>query len=237
MAANFNGSTDALSRTSGNPTITSFTMMAWVRWTSYSGWHLPLTIGQNASGAYYTMGTSPDFSNNLIIGNSVGYSTTTTPTTGTWYHIALTCSGTGAGALLGYRDGAQVLSLAGSGTPTNAKMWFGNTPDSDFHNGEIMAGKVYGAVLTADEISAEMRQIMPVRLVNLNSWLPLVDASASNFTVNWAGVNGDFTAGGTLTTASNAPIPWRAAAKRTYFVFGGGGGVSVASRMTLLGVG
>lgn len=216
MGRNFNGSTDILSRSSGNPTITSFTMMAWVRFTSFPGWALPLSLGQSGGGGtYYAMGTTATTGpNNLVLTHPGGQVTTTTPSTATWYHLAMTVAGTGASQFLGYRDGVNVLTHSGNATPTNAYMGIGNNTDSDYLNGDMCAVKVYNAVLTAAEILQEMRQIAPVRTANINTWLPLVDGSP---TVDYSGVGGNMTSGGTVTATDNPPIPWRCGRRR--FVF------------------
>lgn len=217
MGYNWNGSTDALSRTSNLPSITGFTMMCWARWTSYTGWHLVLVYGHaTTSGNYYAMGTSATTGpNNLIVTSPAGLTTSgATPTTGTWYHICQTVSGTGAGNHLGYRDGSLVATNAGSTSPTAGKIWVGNNQDTDYHNGDVCAVKIYDAVLTATEIQQEMRQIAPVRTANLNTWLPLVDGSA---TVDYSGNGYNMTSGGTVTFTSNPPVPWRCGARR--FVF------------------
>lgn len=213
MGYNWNGSTDALSRTSNLPGITSFTMMAWVRWTSYSSWHIPLVYGHaTTSGLYYAMGTTGSTGpNDLFIGNSAAAWYGAVPTTGTWYHLCMTVAGTGAGQFLGYRDGSLVLTGNGSTGPTSGKIWIGNNQDGDYLNGDVCAVKIYAAVLTAAEIQQEMRQIAPVRTANLNTWLPLVDGSP---TVDYSGNGYNMTSGGTLTFTSNPPVPWRCGPRR-----------------------
>ena len=236
MGRNFNGSSDRLYRTTGNPTITSFTMMAWVRFTSFPGWCLPLSIGQSGGGGtYYAMGTSATTGpNNLVITHPGGLVAAATPSTATWYHLAMTVAGTGASQCLGYRDGSLVITHSGSATPTNARMEIGNNTDSDYLNGDMCAVKVYDAVLTAAEILQEMRQIAPVRTANINTWLPLVDGSP---TVDYSGVGGNMTSGGTITVTSNPPIPWRCGPRRFVFPASVAPPAGTASHLTLLGVG
>lgn len=203
-------------------------MMCWARWTSYTGWHLVLCYGHaTTSGNYYAMGTSATTGpNNLVVTNPSGLTTSgATPTTGTWYHICQTVAGTGAGQHLGYRDGSLIATNAGSTSPTAGKIWIGNNQDTDYHNGDVCAVKIYNAVLTAAEIQQEMRQIAPVRFANLNTWLPLLDGA--NLEKDWSGVSGNMTAGGTVTLTSNPPVPFRASKPKTTVYISAGGGGSV----------
>ena len=223
MGQNLNGSSDVLYKAANNPGIDSITAMAWVRVTSYSAYHCAFGMGANTSGGYTAFVTRGDLGNALAFWTGSGWSSSDiTLTAGTWYHLCMTRAGTAAGELLGYRNGTQTISGTAASGPTNARLWLGNNADSDNWNGDVCAFKVWDAILTAEQIKREVRQIQPVRFTNLNSYLPLINDSP---TKNYSG-GGDFTSGGTLVKTSNAPVPLRAKARQTtvYISAGGGGG-------------
>jgi hypothetical protein len=225
MSLVFDTTTDSLSRTANNPAVTSFTMMGWFYFTSFASYNICLTLGANASGQYYQMESNFTGGNSFALYNSAGPSNGNVLSLSTWYHLAMTVAGTGAGQFLGYQGGVLEVTHAGSATPTNAKMWVGNNPDSDGCPGmRAAAVKVYGAVLTAAEILQEMRQIAPVRTANLNNFLPMVDSTLANNYKDYSGNAFDLTAGGTLVTADGPPVPWRQSRRRSRTVAGIGSG-------------
>jgi hypothetical protein len=116
--------------------------------------------------------------------------------------MAMTCSGTGAGALLIYGEGVLNQTLTADAVVTAASIYVGNDQGSDACNCRVAGIKVYSAVLTADEIKAEMRVYMPVRTANLLSWHPmLLHTDVSQYGATW-------TVGGTLATEQGPPIAW-----------------------------
>jgi hypothetical protein len=126
--------------------------------------------------------------------------------TATWYHLAITVNGTGAGGMLGYMNG--VLDITGNAisiTPTGMRISGGTAGTGEWANMRTAGVKIYSAVFTQSEIVTEMWSLMPVRLANLNGWYPfftntdVVDHS-SNLN-NW-------TVAGTLTTEAGPPVPW-----------------------------
>jgi hypothetical protein len=198
MALVFDTTTDALSGTTGNPTVTSFTMMGWFYFTSFASYNICLNLGANASTQYYQVVSDPTLANRFALYNSAATSSGNVLSLNTWYHLAMTVAGTGAGQFLGYQDGALAVTHAGSATPTNAKMWVGNNPDSDGCSGmRAAAVKVYGAVLTAAEILLEMWQFLPMRTANLNRFVPMVDLTLANNSKDYSGLGLDLTVGGT----------------------------------------
>ena len=223
MGQSYNGSSDVLYKTTSNPGINSITAMAWVRIASYTAYHCAFGMGANTSGGYTAFVTRADSSNQLAFWTGTGWSVADIAlTAGTWYHLCFTRSGTGASSLLGYRNGSLTITTSGGSGPTNARLWLGNNADSDYWNGDLCAFKVWDAILTAEEIKREVRQIQPVRFTNLNSYLPLINDSP---TTNYSG-GGNFTSGGTLVKTSNPPVPLRAKSRQTtvYISAGGGGG-------------
>jgi hypothetical protein len=213
MAARFDTSTDALSRTAGLPSIAAFTIMGWFK----------ITVDLNANVTFFhfghasldqgvQLGTDVDgttFSCYLSVGTFNGSALAV----GTWYHAALTRSGTGAGQCLAYLNGVLNITPTNNATPVAGKITVGNNPFGEFNNGCAASVKVYGAALAAAEILQEMRQYAPARTANLNTFLPLLN-TASEFTVDYSGSANTMTAGGTLTAEDGPPIPWRQGRRR-----------------------
>jgi len=208
MAVRFDASTDDLRRTTVLPSQTTCTLMAWFNWavaTAPGSVGAVVSIGVNTSGAnFYSIGPS-NFGGNLrlFLWNSVSNVMGTTPlVTDVWYHGTLTCAGTGANQLISYLDGVQSSTATAMGSITAARIMCGQSVGDDAFNGRIAAIKIYGAVLTADEIKAEMRAYVPVKTEGLLSWHPmLLHTDLAQYGATW-------TATGTLATEVGPPIPW-----------------------------
>lgn len=215
MAVRFDATTDLLSRTTNLPSATAHTLMAWAYAVTIPGsgqLGAVLSIGvAPISGNFYGIG----FSNNRLgIYNANGGAVNATGATGvataTWYHITQTVAGTGANQMIGYLNGVQELTTTSAASFTATTLFVGHTAGDDTLNGRVAAVKIYGAVLTAEEIKAEMRTYLPLRLTNLLSWHPLLlHTDTAQYGTTW-------TTGGTLTTEVGPPIAWTRPAVRGY---------------------
>lgn len=192
-----------LSRTTNLPTIYSSTMMGWIYPTAFGALNTCVCNGAASGGNFYAAGVGASSGNKVAVyaGVSLAYGTTIL-TTNTWYHIAITVAGTGAGQTLVYLNGVQEISTqAGTGF-TAAKHLVGDSAGGDPVTGRVAAIKLYNGVLTADQIKEEMRCYAPVNLTNLLSWHPLFNHTDT-------GQYGTaYTIAGTVTTAQGPPIPW-----------------------------
>lgn len=203
----FDGSTDILTRTSNNPTVTSFTMMAWVKISvDINTYTAMMIMATNPLSAYYYVGTTADGTTLEAFSNGNPELTGTNLAVGTWYHVAFTVSGTGAGTFLVYLNGVLDITQSGSVSVTNGAMQFGNDDISEFFNGCIAAIKVYSAVLPVADIQNEMQSYRPRRTLNLNTWKP--NLSTADQTIDYSGNGFDMTVGGTLATEDGPPISW-----------------------------
>lgn len=215
MSVRFDGSTDALSRTTNLPSITSFTMMGWFYFSADRNTIVnTLAFGQSSGGGYYQLYWDQTGSGSVLgtWNGAASSSGTTSLSLSTWYHLAMTVSGTAAGNFLVYLNGALEITAAGRDIPTAGKLWVGNDNDSEWLNGRVAAVKIYDAVLTAAEIAQEMRQIQPVRFANLNSWYPLW--STADDEIDYSGQGRTLTVGGTLAMEDGPPIPWKQGRRR-----------------------
>ena len=202
MAVRFAVNPDSLNRTTTLPTITSFTMMGWYLQTTASSVHgMLLCYGHATSSAVYAITTiSTGLALDIYAGS--GFFSGGAVALNTWYHVAMTVSGTGANQCLAYRDGVQVASLSGNAAITGDKLWVGNDAFTEVLLGRMAAIKIWNAALTATEIAQEMRSYVPRRLANLLSWHPmLTHTDLSQFGATWTG-------SGTLATDQGPPIAW-----------------------------
>lgn len=210
MAVRLDAVTDTLTRTTGLPGITSFTLMGWFQMAANTGgFQSFLAYGTSTAGSgnFYSLTTNGGNLTFVAYNGATNSTATGTITVGAWMHLALTCAGTGANQLLAYQNGALFITFNGGTNPTSQKLYWGgnNQSPNEWMNGRLAALKVYSAVLSAGEIQTEMRQYLPARLANLTSWMPLMlhtdlqDYGSGAF---------HGTAGGTLTTEDGPPIPW-----------------------------
>lgn len=221
-AVRFDAAADQLTRTTGLPPIASFSILGWFRLASIIAFACPFSYGSNASTHYYepflNSAAKLEFYNGLS--NVVG---TRVLSTLTWYHLALTVAGTGAGQALAYLDGTLELTHAGDPTTTGAIMAIATSAGdlADDFPGRIAGVKVYSVALSAAEVRAEMRSPVPVRWRNLNAWYPLAHHSIAR--QDFSGQKNHLTVGGTLTTEAGPPFPLREYRRKRSFVAVGGG--------------
>jgi hypothetical protein len=217
MAVRADGSTDRLSRTTSLPTASSFTMMGWFK----------ISVDRNDYSSFFNYGTGS--TKKTLQTNATGTALVTwdgmfevatgqSLVAGTWAHVAMTFNGSN---LVPYVDAvAGGSGGSGSGNPGSPIEIF-QSESSEWFNGCVAAVKIYSAVLTAAEIAQEMRQYLPVRTLNLNSFYPCL--SVADDQVDFSGAGLTLTVGGTLATEDGPPIPWKSGSGRLVYVAAGGG--------------
>jgi hypothetical protein len=197
---------DELFRTTNLPTITSFTMMGWFRFVgdtnAYSAF---LRLGHaTSSHGYNLLRCCGGGWRELDLWNGAGiWTVKPTITLGTWYHLAVTVSGSGAGQVKTYVNGALALTSPGNPSATSDRLSIGNDAHEEWLNGNAAAVKIYDAPLTEAEIAAEMNRLTPVRTANLNAWYPLQSGATAG--TDFSGNNRTLVQAGTLTTDSAGP--------------------------------
>lgn len=206
----FDASTDQLSRTNTMPTITAFTFMCWVKVSvDRNAFSCFINFHNSGSGSgYYYMGTDSDGTTFALYNNSTVVAGSAL-TVGTWYHVAMVCSGTGAGQFLGYLNGALNITHAGNAAQTAGGIWVGATNEgtSLALNGSVAAIKIYSAALSAADIQRESKSYRPKRTANLNGWYPCTSIASDEIDFSGAGLT--FSQGGTLATEDGPPISWK----------------------------
>jgi hypothetical protein len=227
VSLRYDAQADRLSRTANLPSISAFTAMAWA---------YRVGAGATSYNSVFAFGTASGvYSLYLRTGGAAVFGVTewasdytgSAIADGTWYHVAMTVAGTGAGQLLGYLNGAVNATGAGNSGLTAGTLWAGGhgaAGDNEWSNIRLAGLKIYDAVLTAAEILQEMRQLAPVRTTNLNVWSPAVDASAVNAAKDFSGNARDWTVGGTLAVEDGPPVPWRQGRRRFIRVPAAAGG-------------
>lgn len=179
MALAFTKLANYLSRLTNLPTITAFSMMAWVKQpylvAQYQGmlcfgkndgstnWYYAGTLGDGVQGQLYNSNLQGQGSNFIIQ---------------KWTHLAMTVAGSGASQAKMYRDGVVDVTADGSATITADIMLLGRDAYSSPENSIILMENalVYSAAVSQADIQAQMilkPWDTPARSANLNSWSPL----------------------------------------------------------------
>jgi hypothetical protein len=205
MAVRMDASTDALTRTTGLPSITAYTLMMWMQIVvDRNAYSTLFCFGDTSTGNnFWNLSTNADGVTLAVSNGSVEMlgSAFTAGAAG-WAHLAHTVSGTGASAGLTYVNGVLAVTSAGNAAITGVNLWVGNNALGEWSNAKYGAIKVYGAALTVGEIKDEMRSYLPVRTANLTSSHPmLLHTDLAQYGATW-------TANGTLATDQGPPIPW-----------------------------
>lgn len=208
MAIRTDASGEQVSRLTSLPGITSFTMMGWFQIvTDRNVFTAFMCYGASGNGFLYETQTQSD-GTSLAGWNGITTFNGSALSVGTWYHLAMTVAGTGAGQFLIYLNGVLDITADGNVTNPNEKIYYGNSDSNEWLNGKFAAGKIYSAVLTANEINQEMRQYLPVRTANLNTFCPFLTIEGGSSTVDYSGNTFDMTVtGGSL--EDGPPIPWK----------------------------
>lgn len=207
MAVRTNASADLLTRTTNLPPIGTFTLMGWFRIvTDRNAGVAFFTFGHATNGsAIYELQTNTD-GTTLLLWQGATSGTGTNLTVGTWYHLALVVSGTGANQCKAYLNGVENISVSGNVNNTAGKLWINGSVDSaEWLDGRVADVKVYGRALTVDEIKAEMWQNLPVDTTGINAYYPLWNGVGTDYSPNGYSL----TAGGSLGIEEGPPIPWQ----------------------------
>ncbi len=142
---------------------------------------------------------------------------TNTPTTGTWYHIALVRESASTYKL--YVDGALEATFSNdvSGRPAPAEMTVGAQWPSLGRplDGRVAHLKAWTTGLTLAEVRAEKPYIAPIKSASLYAWWP-TKAGDSERLLDYSGNGRHWTAVGALSDEADPGIAWSpVAARRT----------------------
>jgi hypothetical protein len=207
-AVRFDAAADALSRTTGLPSASSFTMMGWFRiiadTTTYSSF-FSLGNASTNTNMYRLMRCCGNGwqEADLYTGASSGVAGRLSNPIGAWYHLAVVVEGTGAGQVKTYINGVLKLTTAGNPAVPTEKFFIGNDSRGMWFNGSAAAVKLYDGPLTQTEIAAEMQSFAPARTSGLNAFYPL--QAAATATTDTSGNGRTLTLGGTLASDPAGP--------------------------------
>jgi hypothetical protein len=153
-----NSDASAFKRSANLPSATAYTMWGWFMlttdrntWTGLLG----LTSAVDAS-TLHELGTDTD-GVTCKVWNASGSTTIATLSLNTWYFAAMSCSGTGAGALVGYIRAITANTLTSASrtgstfTPGQAE-WGRDCFTGEYLDGRMHACGMANAVLSADEL-------------------------------------------------------------------------------------
>tara|TARA_R110002012_G_scaffold283769_2_gene474297 strand:- start:965 stop:1843 length:879 start_codon:yes stop_codon:yes gene_type:complete len=153
--ASFDGSNDYFSVTQNSAINISgnITLSAWVNRTPTSGYNAIFTKRQVGGSMNYQF-TINNGNGQVGLGHSGGswvYNTTTTLSTSTWYHVAVTVS---SGTAQFYIDGVAKDSFTGiSITATTQDLIIGATVGYNYFGGDIDEAAIFNTALSADDIA------------------------------------------------------------------------------------
>jgi hypothetical protein len=165
----------SLARTTGLPPVTGFTIMAWTKISvDKNDYAAMITYGATSASAYYALQTN-DTGTRLDLWNGATEVTGTDLVTGIWNHLTMTVSGTSGNNSFAYLNGVLDITNA-SRSITGTQLTLGNNPtDNNYFNGCLAAVKMWGRVLTAPEILAEMPYVLPVNPEGLIDFVPVLN--------------------------------------------------------------
>lgn len=202
MAMRTRSASDQIVRYTGLPPAAAFSML---------GWFYPVNVLGNCG--LLTYGTGSTAKEIYINGSNLRLWTGVTSANSsvnladrTWCHIAVTYDGA---TLRGYADGVLVVSVSTGTAPSGGPLAIANDAGGSFLDGRWTAIKIYGAVLAADDIRAEMRQYLPVRRAQLNGFYPARTLLEALF--DQSGNNNHFVTASMLLEEPGPPgLPWGA---------------------------
>lgn len=192
-------------------TGTALTVAAWVRVDALPGVFSGIVSKLNGASDAYELGlgtTKPQF----VVADAPGAydnaTFATTLTTGVWHHLAGVKNGTGAGALLGYLDGVQDVSVTSNKSIVNASapLTLGARSNADlFLDGRLAEVGIWDVALTAAEILALAKGVSPslIRRQSLKGFWPLFGTAypEADLSINLNGA----TQVGTVGAADHSP--------------------------------
>jgi hypothetical protein len=219
MAVAVTSDATAFKRTANLPTATAYSMWGWFFvGTKPARFWGTLGIGNIDSSVCQISATTSAGASLDIWGNTSNATLITSGnlTTNTWYFMAITKAGTGAGQLIGYyRTLTQNTLSSATAQDSNATMngaeWGRDGFTGDFMDGRIHACGMCDAVLSPDELLElsffHEPQLDGIR--SLNVFYPTIESVNTNTTVDRSGNARDATATvGAL--ADSPPLLWRA---------------------------
>lgn len=195
MAVRLNASGEYYRRTTNLPSTTAFTWMAWVYPITISGTNTFFSIDNGTS--FIDCYLNGDFFR--VFSSGVGQGTGSGVATATWYHLAITCSGTGANTLKVYLNGVEDISQAGASfSPSHIIFGDYNTSGGGPFDGRLAAVKMWDAALSGAEVAAEKDFYEPQRTTNKHAvyWMrntaeAVTDTSGNGYTLTAVGTASD----------------------------------------------
>lgn len=150
------------------------------------------------------------------------YSTGTTLSTATWYHVGFVRESSSSLKLYlnGSLDITNSTSIGARAAPTNMDLGLygtagGGGPFGPL-DGNIAAVKIWSTNLTQSEIQQEIWSYIPIRTANLYNWTPFVDTSTGTDFLDYSGNGRNWTETGSVTFGSNPPVAWSKGNRRIY---------------------
>jgi hypothetical protein len=201
--------TNAYTRTSGLPSFTTFTKMAWVRFTSVGVYN---DIFARGTGNDMLLQISNAAA--MVVWDGVGETALGLSgwVTNRWYHVTFVKNGT---TLTGFRDSVPgTTPMTFTTTPGTDKLWIGNGFSAESVVGDMFAVKIWDRALTQAEIFQEMRQVAPVNRSGLYGAYQF-DGVGGHELVDTSGRGRTLTKTGTTqSTQVSPPIPFTLVARR-----------------------
>jgi len=217
MAIAVTSDASAFKRTANLPAAsTAYSIWGWFRLTTDRNTFTGLVGLANAvdGASFHQLGTDSD-GTTLKIWSQTTSTNVAALSTNTWYFGAMTCSGTGAGTLIGYvraltANALTSASIAGTSFTPGAAEWGRDCVTGEFISGEIHACGMSNAVLSADELLElsyfHEPQLDGIR--SLNVFYPTIESVNTNATVDRSGNARNATA--TVGALVDAPaLLWR----------------------------
>lgn len=198
MSALLNATGDKLTRSSGFPTFTSWTLAFWVK----------MATDMNTYSAAFYWGDN-DFNDGLYVGTTDNGTTINVDNfpsgnrqfadfvVGTWVHLAIVNA---SSTITPYINGVAQLTITSTQAPSNTIYGFGDVRAGEFVNGYYAYARMWEAGLTAAEIVAERNSAYAARTTNL-----FTDCSFLSNANDASGNARHFTEGGTVTYDADMP--------------------------------
>lgn len=205
MAINFPG-TKHIERLSDLPSTTAVTVLFWVKFNNFTNGPVLFDLGLNNANGDNCIELYCNGSGQLGLWNGSSSVEGTTLSTGVWYFLGLTCSGTGSTDLKSYLNAVQDSAMTGGSYTAEVASIGGWPGDTQRFNGDMSPIKIFNAVLTVDEIKKEMASTRCLYSgANVKAWIP--GNSDTSFLVDHSG-KGDWSEVGTgsIVKAPSAPV-------------------------------
>lgn len=210
MSVRFTATTQRYSATTGIPAGNVFTATCWayisVSRATYSAlWSLSIPAGYPNPRTECT--TSSDGTTLTVVDSAPILVGAFANTVGTWFRLGVVINGASCTVYCAPVGSALTSASSGSFAPNSAPTFLSIGTEASgaaaFFNGRIAAFKMWQAVLTLAEVTAELAQFAPVRAGNLLRYHPFHVAETADYSGN-----GNTLAGGTgATTEADPPIP------------------------------